>query len=181
MNDSAQKDVPWWRMNPLARFSFLLVAGLGFCLSAGLVSPGLLLQWFDPRSWPTWLIYPLWAAVCGRVIDLPCWSDSDRRIGIFLKPILVVLVLLLIVWHNDWYSLTFRRRVYSVFYSPFIIGPISQFLVDGSWNWRIFILPAAGVLALGFLLAQMVRLRKKKVRDMTFPNENRAGDGPGDE
>lgn len=162
MNDTAQKEAPWWRMNPLALLGFLLVAGIGFCLSAGLVSPVLLLQCLDPRSWPTWLIYPLWGAVCLRVIDLPCWSVSDRRVGKRLKPVIVILVLLLIVWHNDWYSLTFRSRVYYMFYSPFIIGPISQFMVDGSWSWRLFILPAAGVLSLGFLISLLVRLRKQK-------------------
>ncbi len=163
MSDRIER--PWWRMNPLVWIGLLLLAGLSIASCFGLVTFGprtlaYAVRLLDPRGWPLWFLYPLWGAVCWRILDL--LSAPDRQLAHRLKPVLVLCAILLIVWHNGWHTRWFRRRVYDLFYAPYIIGPISQFMIDGSWTWRLCIVPVAGVVVLGGLIVLMIRLRKKK-------------------
>lgn len=167
MNDAPAMERPWWRMNPLAWFALLLLAGLSIGLSTGLISfrPRTILQfvyWLDPRTWPFWLVYPLWSMVCWRLVDLPHWSEFDRKLGGWLKPAILIACILVVVWQNGWYTQTARRYFFTRIYGPYIIGPMSQYIADGSWSWRIFILPVMGAVALTWLIGLMIRLRRKE-------------------
>ena len=120
----------------------------------------------NPLTWPTWVAYVLWAIVLWRVADLPFWPESAIGLKQIIKPLLILVLIVFICYVNGWHATAARRAFHSKFYSPYIIGPYSNYLVEGKLNWRMAILPTFAVVAL-FYLGSILRKIKKHGKEKT--------------
>ena len=151
-------------MHPLTWLGLLSLAAISFGFCTDMISRFWIawaIQLADPRSWPLWVVYPLWGAVCWQAVKLPYGALPDRRVQRLLQSLIVLAVVGLFAWHCGLHLQPVRRYYYNAYYVSYITGPMSRFLVDGYWDWKIFILPTAGLVSLGFLTGLMVRVRKQ--------------------
>jgi len=170
MSESPLTDRPWWQMSLLTWLGLVTLATVSIGLSTGLIpfqpqTAAWFLYTIDPRYWPLWVAYILWGAACWRLLDLPYCPDVIRRDGNKIKSLIVLAVFLLIAIQNGWQKFAIeiltKNWLYYGVYEPYIMGPISHFMVNGYWDWKTFISPILGLILFGTMIRLMMYLRKK--------------------
>lgn len=166
MNTTDEKANPWWRFGFWGKLGIVLLLALnvGFLTGFFKLDPWYL-AWtvnsLDPRLWPMWVVYLFWGTALWLAVDLPRWPKSAIGAKQIVKPILILLMLGAICYFNGWHAPQTRRIFYYQYYYPIIVGPYSKFMVDGTWNWKMLIVPTAATIALVYLIRLFFMLRKK--------------------
>lgn len=177
MSSIAEKSEPVESEHPVVRKSWKLGV-TGWILILGLVALnigvlfeaidwnkqtlGWILYRIDPRYWPLWPIPILWGVVAwqfNNVLKIRSHWIARRQIRIKLGILLVTLCWM--TWLGGWTLLYIRRRIYNQIYVAYIMGPISIYIADGTWSWKLLILPTLAVLTIGSLLYVAYQQRRK--------------------
>ena len=158
---------PKWR---LGMMGWTLIFGL-LLLNIGLLVEGITWEkrtvgWFiyqiNPIYWPLWPVPILWGIVVWMTADLlndVVWVRQNR---IRIKAGIVLTVLCSMACFCGWTALAFRRRIYYSVYIVYIMGPISQYMVDGKLSWKLAISPLLAILVIAFLLIFAAKQKKKR-------------------
>ncbi len=124
-----------------------------------------ILGWFlfriDPRYWPLWPIPALWGIVAWLVAGTLDRFEIVRRRQGWIKVLIITGTLCWVAWLGGWTALRVRRMIYQQLYVAYIMGPISQYLVDGTMSWKLLISPTLAVIVIGSLLYVAHKQQKK--------------------
>ncbi|GHT42499.1 hypothetical protein FACS189443_5580 [Planctomycetales bacterium] len=144
---------------------WILIAGL-ILLNIGVVfgtvdwnkrSVSLLIHKFDPRYWSLHSVPILWGIVCWLATDFACRFEVVRQKRYWIKFIIVFGTFCI------WTGVAPQTWAYYNVYVPYVVGPISNYLVTGFWDWKILIAPVMAVVVIAFLLYVAVKCRRPKL------------------
>lgn len=158
---------PWWRFDLRIWFILVVLLAVNIAFLSGLFKPeprylAWLVNSLDPRVWPAWVAGLLWGIGLWFAVDLPRWPESAIGLKQIAKPLLILFLLGLICYLNGWHAPNMRRTLYMQYYMPIIIAPWSNFITDGSLNWKMLIVPTSALIALIYLVRLFIQLRKNK-------------------
>jgi hypothetical protein len=157
----------WWKFG---RMGWILIFGL-IVLNIGVFSETIefnkrtfnrIFYLIDPRYWSLLPVPVLWGLVCWFITDFLCCFDFIRRKRQWIRLIIVLGIFCGVVWFCGWTAIAFRRRIYYNVYMTYIVGPTANYMVTGVWDWKMFILPVLGIVAIIFLLRIAIKHRRPK-------------------
>ncbi len=138
---------------------------------------GWLLYRIDPRYWPVWISGLLWGIVAWQCNNFLVNNALKFRVAwiagrqLRIKTGIVLAMLCYAAWLAGWTEPGFLRRVYYLVYVDYVMGPISIYLVDDTWSWKLLITPTLGLVVIAPLLYVAYSQRKKR-HESTIEYEN---------
>jgi hypothetical protein len=119
----------------------------------------------DPRYWSLGLIPILWGIVCWLATDFAACRFSFIHQKRYWLRLIIVLGVLCVFKSLGTGSSVQQRIYYYLYYNIYmhhIIGPNSNYLLTGTWDWRMLILPVIFVVTAVVLLYIARKYRKPK-------------------
>lgn len=167
MNQTTEKTSrTWWRFGRWTWLGIAVLIAVNVAYFAGWFTPDRrFFAWtinsLDPRVWPIWIAGLMWGITVWIAADIPKWPDSMIGLKQIIKPVLIMFLVGLICWIAGWHTKAIYI-IYYQFYWPIIVAPWSNYMVDGSLNWKMAIPPVLALIGFVYCIRILVRIRKKR-------------------
>jgi hypothetical protein len=115
---------------------------------------------FEPRYWSMLPIPILWGFVCWFFIDCLSYFDFIRKIRFWIRLVIFSAVFCVAAALRGWTPTALLNLIYHKVYITYVLGPVTNFMATGTYDWKTFVTPVAAVVLIVLLI--ILRYYKKK-------------------
>jgi hypothetical protein len=152
---------PWWKFGFIV---LVFISVIGFLIE-GITwdkqTVGRIVCYANPNYWSLWSVPVLWGVVAWMVTDTLNSFAWIRQHQYPLKAGIVIVSLCSIFNFYIWFIRLFRQ-LYNMLYVTYIMGPLSQYMMNGTLSWKLAIIPTVVILVI--LLIVIVIVAKQKMK-----------------
>jgi hypothetical protein len=133
----------------------LMVLIVGFFIEFDYLNKRILnrvLYLVEPRYWSMLPIPVLWGVVCWFFIDCLSYFDFIRKGRFWIRLVILSVVFCVVAAFGGWTFTDFLNLIYHKVYIAYVIGPATNFMATGTYDWKTFVTPVAAVVSIVLLV-----------------------------
>ncbi|MDR1922886.1 MAG: hypothetical protein LBQ66_00815 [Planctomycetaceae bacterium] len=143
----------------------LAVLAIGILTETGYLSTKFLNRicyLIDPRYWSLLLSPVLWGLVFWIFVDFLSYFNFVRKCRFVIRFIILSAAICVGMILHGWTSADLRILIYYNIYVDFIVGPASNLMAGGKWDWKTFVVPVTAIVTIALLLYIAKKNRRPK-------------------